>query len=153
MFPGGQLERPFCWRRVTVARRGGICRGLPAQLRAMDAVSRLPGIEQLQFFGLEDALAICGPDAEFGGATVFRTRDGGQTWQPLESDRPAAPWLVMGCFSAEEAVLGGMRQQAGTLVSGNWWFSRSRRERCGVSGESQWTATGADGLGEMAVLC
>lgn len=85
---------------------------------AMDAVARLPGIEQLQFFGLEDALAICGPDAEFGGATVFRSRDGGQTWQPLESDRPAAPWLVMGCFSAEEAVLGGMRQQAGTLVSG-----------------------------------
>ncbi len=85
---------------------------------AMDGVTRLPGIEQLQFFGLEEALAICGPDAEFGGATVFRSRDGGQTWQPLESDRPAAPWLVMGCFSAEEAVLGGMRQQAGTLVSG-----------------------------------
>lgn len=85
---------------------------------AMDVVSRLPGIEQLQFFGLEDALAICGPDADFGGATVFRSRDGGQTWQPLVSARPAAPWLVMGCFSAEEAVLGGMRQQAGTLVSG-----------------------------------
>ncbi|MFM7057362.1 MAG: hypothetical protein ACKO2P_10620 [Planctomycetota bacterium] len=89
-----------------------------AQAGVVGGVARLPGIEQLQFFGLEDALAICGPDAEFGGATVFRSRDGGETWQAIESDRPAAPWLAMGCFSAEEAVLGGLRQQSGTLVSG-----------------------------------
>jgi photosystem II stability/assembly factor-like uncharacterized protein len=89
-----------------------------AETAAIDTAARLPGIEQLQFFGLEDALAICGPDAEFGGATVFRSRDGGATWQALESDGQSAPWLSMGCFSAEEAVLGGIRQQTGALVSG-----------------------------------
>ena len=97
------------WRDLTVAE---------SARDAVDGVARLPGIEQLQFFGLEDALAICGPDAEFRGATVFRSRDGGLTWQAVKSDREAAPWLAMGCFSAEEAVLGGLRQQAGTLVSG-----------------------------------
>jgi len=105
------------WRDLTSSGIG-LGSGSGAVNSVAGGVGRLPGIEQLQFFGLEDALAICGPDAEFGGATVFRSRDGGLTWQALETDRPAAPWVAMGCFSAEEAVLGGLRQQSGALVSG-----------------------------------
>ena len=117
---------------------------------SQESAGRLPGIEQLQFFGLEEALAICAPDAVFGGRTLFRTADGGLTWQGLEADQPAAPWLAMGCFSADAAVLGGMRQQAGGLVSGEVVLQeeprRTLRNLRGVSADSSGCAwLGGDG--------
>ena len=85
---------------------------------AVNSIAGLPGIEQIQFFGLDEALAICTPDAAFGGQTVFRSQDGGLTWESLQADQSAAPWLAMACLGADAAVLGGLRQQTGALVSG-----------------------------------
>ncbi len=76
----------------------------------------LPGILQLQFFGLEEAIAVTLPAADQRGATLFRTRDGGESWEPVPTDRARSLWLGAGFWAADAGVVAGLRQGLGVLT-------------------------------------
>jgi photosystem II stability/assembly factor-like uncharacterized protein len=85
---------------------------------AVDGVHRLPGIQQIQFFGLEEAIAITLPDTDRDNSTLFRSGDGGQSWTPVLSDRGAPLWTGGWFSSLGQGVIVGTHQGLGTLVSG-----------------------------------
>ncbi len=85
---------------------------------AVDGLHRLPGIRQIQFFGLEEAVAVTLPDRKQGNATLFRSSDGGLTWAPIGSDKVSASWIG-GWFSGSNAgVVVGGRQTLASIASG-----------------------------------
>lgn len=83
-----------------------------------DGLHRLPGIQQIQFFGLEEAVAVTLPDRKRGNSTLFQSSDSGLTWTPIASDRTHASWMS-GWFSGSgEGVVVGGRQSLASIASG-----------------------------------
>ncbi|MFO0976712.1 MAG: YCF48-related protein [Planctomycetaceae bacterium] len=81
------------------------------------ATSQLPGILSLQYFGLDDAIAITLPGSTKTASTLFRSVDGGISWEAIEADQPVAPWLAGAFISPNEGIVVGQRQQYASIVS------------------------------------
>jgi len=77
----------------------------------------LPGILQVQYFGVEEAIALTLPALADEGATLFRTVDGGDVWEPQPVDRAGGLWLAAGFSGVDEGVLAGFRQGLGVLTA------------------------------------
>jgi photosystem II stability/assembly factor-like uncharacterized protein len=83
-----------------------------------DGLHRLPGIRQIQYFGLEEAVAVTFPDQKQDDSTLVRSSDGGLTWDPIASDKVSASWIG-GWFSGSNAgVVVGGRQSLASIASG-----------------------------------
>lgn len=85
---------------------------------SVDGVHRLPGIQQIQFFGLEEAIAVTLPDTARDNSTLFRSGDGGQSWTPILSDQGVPLWTGGWFSSLGQGVVVGTHQSLGTVVSG-----------------------------------
>lgn len=111
-------------RAVLLATRDGgqTWRNIAEESRAdgasVDGVHRLPGIQQIQFFGLEEAIAVTLPDTDRDNSTLFRSGDGGQSWTPILSDQGAPLWTGGWFSSLGQGVVVGTHQSLGTVVSG-----------------------------------
>lgn len=81
-------------------------------------LAELPGIRQLHSFGLLDHIAVTQADAAVGGHTLYRTHDGGQSWEPIIADQPDVFWSAAAFMNSEEGITGGADQVLGTVVSG-----------------------------------
>lgn len=81
------------------------------------ATSSLPGILHLQFFGLEEAIAVTLPVPRRNGAGVFRSDDGGRSWTALSTDRPGSMWTAGMFLSPSEGIVVGRRQSYATITS------------------------------------
>ncbi len=81
------------------------------------ATSSLAGILQVRFFGLDEAIAVTMPVAQRGGAGIFRSDDGGETWTALPTDQPGSSWNTGGFLSMAEGVVVGQHQSYAAVVS------------------------------------
>ena len=81
------------------------------------ATSTLTGILHVRFFGLDEAMAVAMPVQQRGGAGIFRSDDGGQTWTALSSDQPGSSWNTGGFLSMAEGVVVGQHQSYAAVVS------------------------------------
>jgi len=81
------------------------------------ATSSLPGILHLQFFGLEDAIAVTLPVHRRNGAGIFRTEDGGRSWSMMSADQPGSVWTDGAFLSLSEGIVVGHRQSYAAIVS------------------------------------
>ncbi len=81
------------------------------------AASQLPGILSLQYFGLDDAIAVTLPQTSNTAQTLFRSVDGGVSWEPVPADQPVAPWMGGAFISPDEGIVVGQRQQYASIVS------------------------------------
>lgn len=81
------------------------------------AAAQLPGILSVQYFGLDDAIAVTLPVNSKTSSTLFRSADGGISWEPIDADQPVAPWLGGAFISPDEGIIVGQRQQYASIVS------------------------------------
>jgi photosystem II stability/assembly factor-like uncharacterized protein len=81
------------------------------------ATSTLPGLLHVRFFGLDEAMAVTMPVTQRGGAGIFRSDDGGQTWTALSSDQPGSSWNTGVFLSMAEGVVVGQHQSYSAVVS------------------------------------
>jgi photosystem II stability/assembly factor-like uncharacterized protein len=81
------------------------------------ATSTLSGILHVRFFGLDEAMAVTMPVTQRGGAGIFRSDDGGQTWTALSTDQPGSTWNTGGFLSMAEGVVVGQHQSYAAVVS------------------------------------
>lgn len=81
------------------------------------ATSQLPGILDLTYFELDQAVAVTLPMQTQASATLFRSEDGGRTWNPVPCDHPHARWNTAAFLSFGEGVAGGERMAHATIVS------------------------------------
>lgn len=79
--------------------------------------STLPGILHVRFFGLDEAIAVTLPVPQRGGAGIFRSDDGGQTWTALSSDQAGSSWNTGGFLSMAEGVAVGQHQSYAAVIS------------------------------------
>lgn len=82
------------------------------------ALSDLPGILNLHCFGLEDLIAVTLVDPALGAHSLFRSRDGGSSWESVPTDQPSAVWNTAAFMNSDEGVTGGVGQALGSVVSG-----------------------------------
>ena len=89
------------------------------QVNGADAIatSTLPGILHVRFFGMDEAIAVTLPVPQRGGAGIFRSDDGGQTWTSLASDQVGSSWNTGGFLSMAEGVVVGQHQSYAAVVS------------------------------------
>ena len=89
------------------------------QISGADALSTstLSGILHVRFFGLDEAIAVTMPVTQRGGAGVFRSEDGGQSWTALPADQPGSSWNTGGFLSMAEGVIVGQHQSYAAVVS------------------------------------
>lgn len=89
------------------------------QISGSDAVttSTLPGILHVRFFGLNEAMAVTLPVPQRGGAGIFRSDDGGQSWTTLATDQAGSSWNTGGFLSMAEGVVVGQHQSYAAVVS------------------------------------
>lgn len=81
------------------------------------AARSLPGILQVRFFGGEEAIVVTLPSSAEQGATLFRTVDGGDVWEPQTANQAGSLWLAAGFSGVDEGILGGFRQGLGVLTT------------------------------------
>ena len=81
------------------------------------SMSALPGFLHVRFFGLHEAIAVTLPVPLRGGAGIFRSEDGGQTWTALASDQVGSSWNTGGFLSMAEGVVVGPHQSYAAVVS------------------------------------
>jgi photosystem II stability/assembly factor-like uncharacterized protein len=89
------------------------------QISGSDAMttSTLPGILHVRFFGLDEAMAVTLPVHQRGGAGIFRSDDGGQSWTSLATDQAGSSWNTGGFLSMAEGVVVGQHQSYAAVVS------------------------------------
>jgi photosystem II stability/assembly factor-like uncharacterized protein len=89
------------------------------QIPGSDALttSTLPGILHVRFFGLNEAMAVTLPVSQRGGAGIFRSDDGGQSWTSLATDQAGSSWNTGGFLSMAEGVVVGQHQSYAAVVS------------------------------------
>ncbi|MBL8810983.1 MAG: hypothetical protein JNM43_12465 [Planctomycetaceae bacterium] len=83
----------------------------------LGAAAQLPGILSIQYFGLDDAVAVTLPRSSKTSSTLFRSADGGISWEPIDADQPVAPWLGGAFISPDEGIIVGQRLQYASIVS------------------------------------
>ncbi len=81
------------------------------------STAELPGILHVQFFGLEEAVAVTLPVPGRERQGIFRTTDGGVTWSAIPTDREGGPWTAAHFFSDSEGIVVGKHQSYATVVS------------------------------------
>ncbi|MCA9062131.1 MAG: hypothetical protein KDA96_03710 [Planctomycetaceae bacterium] len=82
-------------------------------------VSRLGGITHIQYFSLTDAVALAVPTAfssEHLRPSVFRTRDGGKMWEPVETDQNAGLWTAAAFNGIDEGIVAGEQMSYATII-------------------------------------
>lgn len=77
----------------------------------------LPGIRQIQYFGLEAAIAVTEPMRNRNGQAIFRTDDGGRTWSPIPSDQSGGPWLDAQFLSESDGIVVGQHRSYAAVVA------------------------------------
>jgi photosystem II stability/assembly factor-like uncharacterized protein len=77
----------------------------------------LPGILHIQFFGLDEAIAVTLPVHNRGGQGIFRSGDGGQSWTAIVSDQAGGPWNAASFISESEGIVVGSYQSYAAVVS------------------------------------
>lgn len=77
----------------------------------------LPGIRDIAFFSLEKAYAVTLPCSARNGATLFRSTNGGVSWDVIRSDHREAEFTVAAFRNEDEGILGGEGLTHGALVS------------------------------------
>ena len=89
------------------------------QVPGSDAMttSTLPGILHVRFFGLDEAMAVTLPVPQRGGAGIFRSDDGGQSWTSLATDQAGSSWNTGSFLSMAEGVVVGQHQSYAAVVS------------------------------------
>lgn len=92
---------------------------LPSEAMGSDglATSSLPGIVHVQFFGLQEAIAVTLPVSRRNGAGIFRTEDGGRSWSVMSADQPGSIWTDGAFLSLSEGIVVGQRQSYAAIVS------------------------------------
>ena len=81
------------------------------------ATASLPGILHVQYFGLEEAIAITLPVRSRGSHGIFRSGDGGQTWSVIATDGAGGRWNAAHFLSASEGIVAGTHQSYAAVVS------------------------------------
>ena len=79
--------------------------------------AELPGIVHLQYFGLENAVAVTAPMKNRNGHAIFSSDDGGLTWFPISSDQSAGPWLGAHFVSESDGIVVGQHQSYAAVVA------------------------------------
>ncbi len=77
----------------------------------------LPGILHVQYFGLENAVAVTAPMRNRSGHAIFRTDDGGLSWSPILSDQSSGPWLGAQFLSESDGIVVGQHQSYAAVVA------------------------------------
>ena len=80
-------------------------------------VSQISGILKIQYFGLEEAVAVTLPGESRSQGTLYRSTDGGMTWSPISSDSPQARWTTGAFLSSTEGLVAGEQLAHATLVA------------------------------------
>lgn len=81
------------------------------------STSSLPGILRVQFFGLNEAVAVTLPVERRNGAALFRTEDGGHNWSMISADQPGSVWTAGAFLSTSEGIVVGRQQSYAAIVS------------------------------------
>ena len=81
------------------------------------SAAALPGINHVQYFGLESAVAVTAPMRNRSGHAIFRTDDGGRTWSPIPSDQAGGPWLGAQFLSESDGIVVGQHQSYAAVVA------------------------------------
>jgi photosystem II stability/assembly factor-like uncharacterized protein len=77
----------------------------------------LPGIRHVQYFGLDEAVAVTSPMDRAQGQSVFRSTDGGRSWTLLPSRESTGLWKAAEFISPSEGVVGGQGLSWAAIVS------------------------------------
>lgn len=98
------------WRNLAIeSSSGGGSATLPT--------GSLPGILHVQYFGLEEAIAITLPVSSRAGNGIFRSEDGGQTWSVIGADQASGRWNGAHFLSSSEGIVVGNHQSYAAVVS------------------------------------
>jgi photosystem II stability/assembly factor-like uncharacterized protein len=100
------------WKRLTGSGSAASSAG-----SLLITASTLPGIMHLEYFGLDEAIAVTLPSDRLGGHGIFRSSDGGMTWTALPTDQPADRWVSADFLSVSEGIVGGSRESLATVVA------------------------------------
>jgi photosystem II stability/assembly factor-like uncharacterized protein len=77
----------------------------------------LPGIRHVQYFGLDEAVAVTSPMDRAQGQSIFRSTDGGRSWSLLPSRESTGLWTAAEFISPSEGVVGGQGLSWAAVVS------------------------------------
>ena len=96
-----------------------LCAGHASSAHELQVVptAELPGILHVQFFGLEEAIAVTPPVRSNAGNGIFRSSDGGQTWSVIPTDRVGGPWSAAHFLSESEGIVVGQHLSYAVVVS------------------------------------
>ena len=83
----------------------------------MIATADLPPLTWVRFFDLENAIVIGSADFTNAPGQVFRSNDGGKTWQALKSDVDEAQWKSGAFLSVNDGFVVGRGNALGVAVS------------------------------------
>ena len=103
---GGKTWNDLCARNASTAH----------ELQVVPTVE-LPGILHVQFFGLEEAIAVTPPVRSNAGPGIFHSADGGQTWSAIPTDRAGGPWSAAHFLSKSEGIVVGQHMSYAVVVS------------------------------------
>lgn len=81
------------------------------------ATGMVPGVQACQFNDDKIGLAA-GDGSDRAPSGMYRTRDGGHTWQPLAG--ASAVWLALARVDSRAAVVGGAAGKIGTVTDGDF---------------------------------
>jgi photosystem II stability/assembly factor-like uncharacterized protein len=77
---------------------------------------QISAIYQVQFFGLQDGLAVA-TVGQHQRATLLRTSDGGRSWTIVQSDADQSEWASAAFLSLQEGIVAGHRLSFGAYVA------------------------------------
>jgi len=105
-------------------------RSSPPAASQRQSSGHLPRLRRVRFFTRRLGLAAGAPP-ESGQAGLFRTIDGGHTWEPLPSDNPTE-WLAADFANPDTGALAGLRGESTRLREGG--LEPGRNPRLGLRG-------------------
>ncbi len=77
----------------------------------------LPGLIHLEYFGLDEAVAVTMSATHHGSKRIFQSQDGGLTWTAVNADEASEEWLGADFVSVSEGVIGGARECYAAVVA------------------------------------
>lgn len=77
----------------------------------------LPGLIHLEYFGLDEAIAVTTASERHGKNRIFQSQNGGLTWTAVTADDASEEWLGADFVSLSEGIVGGDRECYAAVVA------------------------------------